>query len=166
KAEIDIAIGHSLPGEVDSRGLMRERLFHDEICAAFLAPSHPLAREHSLFLRDLEDVPFLFPPRSHFPATYDAVFRQFALAGTRPRIEGEYDGLVTGWALAAQGMGWTLAWRGVMDEPPEGLKAVWLRDFHLPWGAEIVYRADEWRAPILTAVDALRDCARHLFPSL
>jgi DNA-binding transcriptional LysR family regulator len=165
-AEVDVGIAHLMPGPDTTPGFIRERLFHDEVRGVLLAPNHPLANESSLFLKDLENLAFVFPARAFFPAMYDAVWRQFQLAAFHPRVEGEYEGLQTMWGVVSQGLGWTLAWRGLMDEPPEGLKALKLNDFQLPWGAEIMYRQDESRAPILAAIDAIRDCASRMFTVL
>ena len=163
KAEVDVAIGHVMPG-MDTVGFVKEELFEDAICGALLSPNHPLGGQSSLFLKDLEDVPFIFGPRSFFPQLYDELWKAFAAGGLTPRVDAEYDGLRTCWSLVASGLGWIVAWRGLKDEPPVGLRFVPILDLNLAWGAAMCYRQDESRIPVLTAIDALRDCARQLFP--
>jgi LysR family transcriptional regulator, benzoate and cis,cis-muconate-responsive activator of ben and cat genes len=162
--EIDIALGHVFPVPVRrlAESVASRRLFDDRICTALVAERHPLAGRESLALRDLADVPFLYVSRSFFPHFHDAVFAAFAAGGLHPTVD-EYDGLVTLWSLAAQGAGWTLGWRSHLSEPPPGLRAIPLRDFDLEFGGEVVYRKDESRAPILSAIDAIITLANQMF---
>jgi DNA-binding transcriptional LysR family regulator len=161
KSELDVVVGLCFPvPPAASDGLARHRLVDDSLCAALLSTRHPLASAPELSLADLRDVPFLFGGRPFFPRFYDTVMQAFRQAHVEPRIENTYDRLPTTWSIAALGEGWTLGWRSHLDEPPAGLRAVLLRDFHLPWGAELVYRQDESRPVILAVIDAIEAASR------
>lgn len=163
EGEIDIAIGHAYPVPARERpGITVHRIGDDRLGVALLAVGHPLARSASLGLGDLADIPFLWVSRAFQPPFYDAVFERFRVAGVRPRVDATYDGLLTLWTLAAQGLGWTLGWRTQCDEPPPGLRAVPLHDFDLPWGLEVSHREDESRTPVLATIEALLAHARAL----
>jgi DNA-binding transcriptional LysR family regulator len=163
--DIDLAIGFRYPARVPTGNeFARVPLFDDEVSHAILATNSPLAGRTELSLADLALVPFMWGPRRFFPGLYDAVMHQFELAGVRPRIEGEYAGLQTIWSLAAQGLGWTLGWQGMTHQPPPGTAMVRITDYRLPWGADLIYRKDESRAPILSTIDAMLEAARQLFP--
>jgi len=167
KSEIDIGIGFAYPARVPaSEHFTRVRLFDDELSFALLPAKHPLAKRSSLSLADLKDVPFIFPGRETFPPVYDVVMHQFSAAGVRPRVDAEYEGVHTIWSLTGEGVGWCLGLREQAHFPPPGTTAIPLRDFKLPWGAELVYRKDESRAAILTAIDAIIDRARQMFPPI
>jgi len=167
RSELDIAIGFAYPARVlHPEMLARVRLFDDELSYALLPASHPLAQADELSLADLRDVPFLFAGRETFPPVYDVIMHQFSAAGARPRVDAEYEGVHTIWALTGQGLGWSLGLREQVREPPQGTIAIRLRDFRLPWGGELVYRKDESRAAVLAAIDFIIDCARQLFPTV
>jgi hypothetical protein len=72
-----------------------------------------------------------------------------ARSGLRPRIEGEFEGLLTTWTLVEQGRGWTLGSRLLRDDPPPGVCAVPLVDVSFPWGFDLLLRKDESRACVL-----------------
>jgi DNA-binding transcriptional LysR family regulator len=155
-SEIDIGIGFKYPARVPiSPILIHVPLFADELSHALLAKNHPMAKEKSLSLADLADVPFLWPSREVFPPVYDVVLHQFDLAGVTPRIDGTYEGAITIWQVAAQGLGWAPGLLAQADAPPSGLVSIPLRDFLLPWGGEVVYRKDESRASSLALVDSI-----------
>jgi len=141
----------------------RVPLFDDEMNCVLLARTHPLATATSLSTVDLNAVPFLFPARETFPPVHDVVMHEFDRCGARPRIDSTYEGVVTIWAVAAQGLGWALGLREQAADPPMGLKAIPLRDFRLAWGGELLYRKDESRASILTVIDTIVSRARELF---
>lgn len=124
-----------------------------------LSATHPLAPRRELSLAELGEVPFLFPRRAVLPRLYDAVMQQFATAGTTPRVDAEYDGVQTIWSLTAQGLGWSLGTSRQLHSPPSGTLCIPLRDFMLPWGAELVYRADEDRSTVLRLVVAILEVA-------
>jgi len=164
RSEIDLGIGFIYPARVPASQLVtRVPLYEDEASYALLPKDHPLATSKSLSLADLSDVPFLWPARDVFPPIYDVVMHQFSLAGTQPRIEGTYEGAVTIWAVAAQGLGWAIGLREQAVAPPQGLVSIPLRDFKLPWGGELVYRKDESRVPILAVIDAVVSRAAEIF---
>lgn len=164
-SEIDLAIGFRYPARVPTGSeFARVPLFDDEMSYAILAARHPLAARAEISLEDLAAIPFMWGPRKFFPALYDVVMHQFELANVRPRVEGEYAGLQTVWALAAQGLGWTLGWKGMAHQPPPGTAMVHMTNYKLPWGADLIYRKDESRAPILETMDAMVEGARQLFP--
>ena len=164
--EIDLATGFRYPARVPTGNeFARVPLFDDEMSFAILAKNHVLAARSEVSLAELAATPFLWGPRRFFPALYDVVMHQFELANVRPRVEGEYAGLQTVWSLAAQGLGWTLGWKGMAHQPPPGTAMVRITDYRLPWGADLIYRKDESRAPILATIDAIVESARQLFPS-
>jgi hypothetical protein len=86
----------------------------------------------------------------------------FARAGFAPLITGEYDGLPTVWALAAQGLGWALGSASQRIAPPQGVVAVQISDFDMPWGLELAYRRGESRMPVLEMISALRRAAHEV----
>jgi DNA-binding transcriptional LysR family regulator len=108
----------------------------------------------------------MFMKRSFSPALYDVVMGTFARAGFAPQIDGEYDGLPTVWALAAQGLGWAMGSASQQAAPPQGVVAVPIRDFDMPWGLELAYRRGEARMPVLEMIDALRQSAREAEPGM
>jgi DNA-binding transcriptional LysR family regulator len=163
EARLDVAIGHRYPTVSDlDPSVVRELLLPDRMNFALLGADHPLASRREVTLHDLADVPFLFMKRAFSPALYDVVMGTFARAGTAPRIEGEYDGLPTVWALAAQGLGWALGSTSQAAVPPQGVAAVRISDFDLPWGLELAYRWGESRMPVLEVLNALRRAAHEV----
>ena len=164
RSEIDIALAFAYPTSAPGAPhLAHIALYDDELDHAMLSPSHPLAKSRQLSLADLADVPLLFPDRATFPSVYDAVMHQFQLAGFRPRIEATYEGAITIWAMAEQGLGWAPGLKRQAGDPPMGLVSIPLRDFSMPWGGELVYRKDEARAPVLATIDCIVARARELF---
>jgi DNA-binding transcriptional LysR family regulator len=129
---------------------------------ALLGADHPLATRAELTLKDLSEIPFIFMSRSFSPGLHDVVMGTFDRAGFAPRIDGEYDGLSTVWALVAQGLGWALGSQSQRAAPPQGIVAVPITDFDMPWGLELVFRRDESRMPVLEMVQALRRAAKDL----
>jgi len=63
-------------------------------------------------------------------------------------------------------MGWCIGWHSQVAFPPNGLVAVPIRDFHVPWGVELAYRADEARGPVLEVIQALRRAAHDVYTSM
>jgi DNA-binding transcriptional LysR family regulator len=163
EARLDVAVGDRYPTAPDlDPSIVRELLLPDRMNMALLGSDHPLASRGELTLKDLSDVPLIFMKRSFSPALYDVVMGTFARAGFAPRIDGEYDGLPTVWALAAQGLGWALGSASQRVAPPQGVVAVPIRDFDMPWGLELAYRRDESRMPVLEMINALRRAAHGL----
>jgi DNA-binding transcriptional LysR family regulator len=163
EARLDVAIGHRYPTLSDlDPSVMRELLHPDRMNMALLGMMHPLASRTEISLQDLVDVPFLFMKRAFSSALYDVVYGTFARAGFSPRLEGEYDGLPTVWALSAQGLGWALGSTSQSAMPPQGVVAVRLTDFDLPWGLELCYRRGESRMPVLQVLDTLRRSAHEI----
>jgi DNA-binding transcriptional LysR family regulator len=167
-SELDAAIGYTYPMPVAQMdGLVRRPLFTDELNCAMLSASHPLASRRELSLAELREVPFLFPRRAVLPRLYDAVMQQFAAVGTSPRVDAEYHGVQTIWSLTAQGLGWSLGTARQLGSPPRGTVCVPLRDFMLPWGAELVYRSDEDRSTVVRLGVAILEAAgNHSWKSL
>ena len=163
EARLDVAVGHRYPTAPDlDPGITRELLLPDRMNMALLGSEHPLASREELSLKDLSDVPFMFMSRSFSPALHDVVMGTFARAGFAPRIDGEYDGLPTVWALVAQGLGWAMGSATQRLALPQGIVAVPITDFDMPWGLELVYRRDESRMPVLEMIRALRRAAQEL----
>jgi DNA-binding transcriptional LysR family regulator len=165
KSEIDIAIAYAYPMPVAQMdGLVRRPLFDDELNCALLPATHPFADRETVSLADLKDVPLLVPRRGVLPRLYDAVLQQFTAAGVVPRIDAEYEGARTIRSLIVQGLGWALGTRTQINDPPAGTRCVPLRDFHLSWGAEVVFRQDESRPAVLVLPRMIADAARRVIP--
>ena len=167
EARLDIGLGHRHPTTTDlDPNIVRELLVHDAMATALVSDKHPLAKRDVISLTDLREVPLLFMERQFSPALYDYVMSIFARAGYTPHVDGEYNGLSTVWALAAQGMGWCIGTESQRAFAPTGLVAVPIRDFHVPWSVEVCYRGDERRAPVLEVIQSLRRAARDLDASM
>jgi DNA-binding transcriptional LysR family regulator len=163
EARLDVAIGHRYPTVPDlDPSIVREPLLPDRMNMALVGTHHPLATRGEITLKDLADVPFMFMKRAFSPALYDVVMGTFARAGFGPRIEGEYDGLPTVWALAAQGLGWALGSASQSGAPPQGVVAVRISDFDMPWGLELAFRRGEARMPVLEMINAFRNAAHEM----
>jgi DNA-binding transcriptional LysR family regulator len=157
---LDIAICHSfIPITPYLDRLQSDRLLDDAIRCALLARDHPLARREEITLAELGDLPFLFMPRSLYPAFYDQVLTLFAAHGFRPRIDQPYDGLETMWSLAQRGEGWCIAFHRSLRAAPAGLAAVRVRELDLPWGIDLLYRRDETRSTVLGLTRLIRSIA-------
>jgi len=163
EAKLDLAMGHRYPSISDlDPGVVRTPLLPDSFNQALISAQHPLAGQSEISLKDLGDLPFLFMRRQFSPALYDLVMSTFYRAAYKPRVEGTYDGLTTVWALSAQGMGFTLGMASQRAYPPYGVVAVRLKDFNLPWGAELSCRADEARPAVVAVIQAIQQAARAL----
>lgn len=141
--------------------LHRERLLDDTACCALLTPDHPLAARSEIALAELAELPFLFMPRSLYPAFYDRVMTYFAAQDFLPRIEQPYEGLQTTWSLARRGGGWCIGFRTNLRYPPAGLAAVSVRDLDLPLGIDMLHRRDETRGVVLGVMDLIRRAAEE-----
>jgi len=159
-AQIDIGVCHAFTSVTPYlRDLHRHSLLDDPACCALVAPDHPLATRGEITLGDLSDVPFLFMPRSLYPAFYDRVMTYFADRGFQPRVEQAYDGLQTTWSLARRGEGWCIGFETNLRYPPAALAAVLVRDLDIPLGIEMLYRRDETRSAVLGVVELIRRAA-------
>jgi DNA-binding transcriptional LysR family regulator len=153
---IDIGICHAYP-EVDfDPTIVRQRLIDDVVECALLSRDHPLANREILETRDLERIPFLFMPRSFHPTFYDRVIGALQSIGLQPKIEREYPGLHTVWAMAARGHGWSLGFRSHREHPPENLVALGVRGLSLPWGLDLIWRRQESNSQVSAVVSALQ----------
>ena len=110
-------------------------------------------------MSELGDLPFLFMPRSLYPAFYDRVMMSFAAHDFHPRIEQAYDGLQTTWSLAREHQGWCIGFRSNLRYPPAGLAAVSVRGLHLPWGIEMLSRRGEARGAVVRVMELLQRAA-------
>lgn len=153
---IDIGIAHAFPGLIDTPGIVSAPMVDDTLEYALVSTSHPLASRLSVTVKDLADEPFLFVARSFHAGRYDAVMDAFAALDFQPRITGTYDGMRTMWGLAATGAGWTIGTRNQRDAPPEGLVALKIEGFEIPWGLEILWRRDEPDESVRGVIDALQ----------
>lgn len=163
EARIDLALGHHYPALPDvGPNVTRVPLLPDLLNMALIHEDHPLAGRQQISVQELGTLPFLFMKRVFSPNFYDQVMSTFARANYSPRIEGEYDGLPTVWALAAQGIGWCLGSASQLNYPPNGLVAIELTDFELPWGCELSYRGDEARPAVIEVVRAIREAAQAM----
>lgn len=159
----DLAIGHHYPTlPTADPGIGRVALLPDSLSMALVAASHPLAGQSDVALADLAALPFLFMRRDFSPGFYDSVMSTFHRAHFVPRIEGEFDGLPTVWALAAQGLGWCLGSASQRAFTPGGLVALPIRDFNIPWGCEVSYRRDETRPAVLEVIRSVRAAADRI----
>lgn len=155
---IDVAIAYA--GWGSDAHVAAEPLSDDPLECALLASDHPLARRRALALADLADVPLVLFRRASNPQTHDAIHAAFARAGFAPRVAQEVSGSLATWGFVGQGGGWAPKPRSYRIDPPTGTAAVRLRDFHVPFGLELLWRRDE-RAPhvhaFLDLVRAARD---------
>jgi DNA-binding transcriptional LysR family regulator len=159
--EVDLGMCHSSPLSVaEEQGIERSRLVSDTMNCALLPKGDPLARRREITLLDLAEVPFLFADRGFQPTLYDEVFHLFDQLGFRPRVDATYQGLRTVWTLVAEGHGWALGFASQCDSPPGGTVAVPIRGFSMPWGLDLLMRADESRSIVLDVADRLRRLAR------
>jgi LysR family transcriptional regulator, benzoate and cis,cis-muconate-responsive activator of ben and cat genes len=159
ESEIDLGLGHTYPSPSRHEAIVKVALAHDALNTALVSTSSPLAKRETVSLAELADVPLLFMKRAFSPAFYDMVMDAFAIAGYRPRIDGEFDGLPTVWALAAKNLGWCLAPESQRAEPPPGTVALPLKDFRLPWGVHLVCRDREASPAVLTVRDLIMRAA-------
>ena len=154
--QIDIGLCHAYPEPGYDQVLCRERLMDDQIECALVSRDHPLAGRAILEPQDLANVPFLFMPRAFHPTFYDRIFNALAAIDLHPRIEREYAGLHTVWALSAEGHGWALGFRSHCDEPPEGLVAIPVRGLSLSWGLDMLWRRVDVNPHVGAVVNALK----------
>ena len=157
---IDIGICNSFTSVTPYLDRLRtDRLLDDAVRCALLSRDHPLASRDEISLSQLGDLPFLFMPRSLYPAFYDRIMTLFATHHFRPRIEQSYEGLETTWSLARRGEGWCIGFHTSLRYPPAGLAAVRVRELDLPWGIDMMYRRDETRAMVLGVTALIRSVA-------
>jgi DNA-binding transcriptional LysR family regulator len=158
---VDLGVCHASPLEAEEvRGIERSRLTNDLLNCALVSEASPLARRREIALRDLSDMPFIFPDRAFQPALYDEVFDLFDQLEFQPRVDATYEGLRTIWTLVAEGQGWALGFASQCDSPPAGTTAVPIKGFSMPWGLDLLTRADESRSLVLDVADRLRRLAR------
>lgn len=153
---IDIAICHAYPEPTYDAAICRERLINDVIECALLSRDHPLAAHPTIQAADLETVPFLFMPRPYHPTFYDRVFNTLATIGLRPKVDREYSGLHTVWAMSAKGLGWALGFRSHRKHPPDGLIAIPVKGLTLPWGLDLLWRRHDPNPQVEAIVSALQ----------
>ena len=157
---IDIGICHSFTSVTPYVPRLRtDRLLDDAVRCVLIARDHPLASRDEIALSELGDLPFLFMPRSLYPAFYDRIMTLFAAHDFRPRIEQPYEGLETSWSLARRGEGWCIGFHTSLRYPPAGLAAVRVRELDLPWGIDMLYRRNETRAMVLGVTTLIRSLA-------
>jgi DNA-binding transcriptional LysR family regulator len=157
---IDLGVCHaSAMSAHEQRGVERFHLTTDLANCALVSASSPFAQREHLTLRELEDVPFLFPDRAFQPEMYDDMFGEFERNMFRPRVDATYDGLDTIWSLVALGRGWAIAFASQCDAPPVGTRSIPLEGFSVPWGLDLLARDDESRSLILDVADRLRRLA-------
>lgn len=164
EARIDLGLGHSALAIDAGPAVNRLRLVDDVLDTALLGTGHPLANARSLEARQLADEPFLFIGRAFQPVHYDAVMAALRAAGLEPRIDATYDGQPTMWAMAAEGRGWVLGAHSQRLHPPPAVVAIPLLDISLPWGIDLLQRADEHRRTVLGVVELLRRAALFQVP--
>jgi DNA-binding transcriptional LysR family regulator len=158
--QVDVGICHSFTTVTPflSR-LQRVPMLDDPVCCVLIASDHPLASRADIALSELGELPFLFMPRSLYPAFYDRVMIAFAAHEFHPRTEQAYDGLQTTWSLAREGQGWCIGFRSNLQYPPAGLSAVPVRGLHLPWGIEMLSRRGETRRAVVRVMELLQRAA-------
>ncbi len=154
RGEIDLGLGHAYLRLGAKDGLTRCHLAPDRLDSALVAPNHPLAAHTRLRAADLRNVPFLFVDRSFYPPMYDRVMGSLAAIGLTPLVGSTYDGLQALWAMAAQGKGWVVGFRSQRRRPPAGTVAIPIVGLDVPWGIDLIWRADE-RSPAVLAIARL-----------
>ena len=160
---VDLGVCHPSPlSALDERGIERAQLTNDLMNCALVASEGPLADRRSLSIHDLAEVPFIFPHRDFQPALYDMLFGQFERLGFWPRVDGTYDGLRTIWQLVAHGRGWAMGFASQCEEPPPGTVSLPIDELSIPWGLDLLTRADESRSLILDVADRLHRIGESL----
>jgi DNA-binding transcriptional LysR family regulator len=159
--DVDLGVCHASPVDAEEeRGIERSRLTDDSLSCALVPESSPLARRREVKLRDLSEIPFIFPDRAYQPALYDEVFDTFDQLEFQPRVDATYEGLRTIWTLVAEGQGWAMGFASQCDSPPAGTAAVRIKGFSIPSGLDLLTRTDEARSLVLDVADRLRRMAR------
>lgn len=127
--EAEVAVVHHLPGMAvpETAGLERHQLLVDHLYV-MLPEGHPLARQESVSLADLEDEPLILPRRDT-PGGYRSVFEHLcAQAGFAPVVSHELDDLPAVKAFVAAGAG-VVPMHGLIFTPlPPGTTARPLAD--------------------------------------
>ncbi len=157
-ARIDLGVCNGSPLTlVEARGIRRDRLLEDSLNCALVSADSPLASRSSIDVNELRDLPFLFMRRAFQPVLYDQVFAEFTRHAFQPTINNTYEGLKTVWTLVAEGRGWGVAFESQCADPPAGTVAVHLDGLSIPWGLDVLTRADESRTSILLVLDMLHE---------
>lgn len=153
----------------DHPALMTAPLWEEVIDHALLPARHHLATRASVTAGDLAELPLVIT-RSGTPlalrkrvldALHEHGFKSPALA-----LEG---GLHAGHVAVASGRGWTPVSRSFATAPPEGTAAVPIEEFVFSVPVVALWRADERRPVVRTALDTAfalaRQLPRHIVPA-
>ncbi len=148
------------PPPADDPDLAADWLLDDPLAVALVAADHALARGAAAAppggapnggassgppaapLAALAGEPLLLFPRAVNPLFHDRLFAAFRAAGFRPRVLEQASDGQGAYALAAEGLGWTLQPASYAAAPPPGTAAVRLADFALPLSLHLLRRRD------------------------
>jgi DNA-binding transcriptional LysR family regulator len=139
------------PPPADDPDLAADWLLNDPLAVALVAADHPLGGgaadgrsgdPPAAPLAVLADEPLLLFPRAVNPIFHDRLFAAFRAAGFRPRVLEQASDGQGAYALAAEGLGWTLQPASYAAAPPPGTAAVRLVDFALPLSLHLLRRRD------------------------
>ena len=120
---------------------------------------HPLARHSRIGIQQLQDVPYVFFPRTYAPVYHDLVTSVAQNAGVSLRVEVEARTVYDNLSLIAAGLGVSLLPSSIQDLPRKGLT---FRRFSAP-DAEIKMGI-AWRKDVrLPARDLFTRCVRQTY---
>ena len=139
--------------------IVREHMLDDPLDCVLVARDHPLAIRDRVRLAELQPLPFLFHSRDSHPEFHDLVMHRLRRLDLRSPIDATYQSLHLRWARAAEGKGWCLGFRSQRPHPPRGTVAVPVDGLSIPWGMELLWRAGESRAMVLTLIASFRRAA-------
>lgn len=161
---IDVGLLHLISTPAFLHEFRRVTLYEDYVCDALVDLAHPLAGRREISIHELATTPLLFVGRDTNPWFYDDLLDALAAVNFSPRIERDVNGLELVWALVAQGQGWSIASSSGGAPPPQGVVALRLTDFSLPYTVQLVHRHDETRPSVLAMVDAIQRSAQRSEP--
>jgi len=118
---IDVGFGLSAHAGDFGEDIAAELLAAEPARSAVLPGSHPLARQESVSLDELRELPFVYFERSLFPPLYDAATSALRDAGYRPtKTLLALPSFAAAAQVVASGGGWTYVVDSVAALPPPG----------------------------------------------
>ncbi len=137
---------------------LRSQPLREEPLLAAVSEDHPLGRQSSIDLRDLQQELFELWPRDMGPGYYDAVVAACRAAGFEPRRDASAAGSIV-WGNIAQGRGVALIVRSLESQLPHGVRIVPLRGTRpAPLPIDVVWATD----PVAPAVERFGELARDV----
>jgi DNA-binding transcriptional LysR family regulator len=134
------------------RTLRHELLFAERVVLA-LPRTHPLARKKRLFVRDLQDQPFVWSARPERAPLLDTLWAWLRARGVTPRVVLESRATVMRLSLVASGVGLTF----VADPapPPPEVVVKPISDLKLRAKAHLLWRTEDEATPLVRSLRAI-----------